>query len=78
MSPREAERRRRQRERDYDPDMARVMSLATFVERNKLSKATLWRLRKAGDGPQLVRLGERRLGVTYAAEREWQEARTGA
>jgi predicted DNA-binding transcriptional regulator AlpA len=76
LSPREAERRRRQR--DYNPDMARVMSLATFLERNNLSKATLWRLRKAGKGPQVVQIGERRLGVTFAAEHAWQEARTGA
>jgi predicted DNA-binding transcriptional regulator AlpA len=78
MTPQEAERRRRQRERDYDSDMARVMSLATFLERNNLSKPTLWRLRKAGLGPKTVRLGERRLGITYAAELEWQQSRAGA
>jgi hypothetical protein len=72
-------RRRHHGEREpYDPELHRVMLWATFLERNKLSKPQGWRLRRAGQGPRIVMLGARRMGVTYAAERAWQESRTGA
>jgi hypothetical protein len=62
----------------YDPELRKVMLWATFLERNKLSKPSGWRLRKQGLGPKIVMLGKRRMGVTFAAERDWQESRTGA
>jgi hypothetical protein len=61
----------------HDDDMRRVMSWTTFLERTSLSKATGNRLRKAGLGPRVVHRSERLLGVTYADEAIWQEARKG-
>jgi hypothetical protein len=82
MTGQEAERRRHQSERDraanHDPDMRRVMPWRVFLERNGLSKATGWRLRKSGKGPKVVQRSERLIGVTYADEAEWQARRTGA
>jgi hypothetical protein len=78
MSVREVGRRHQGERERYDPELHRVMLWATFLERNKLSKPQGWRLRKAGDGPKIVMLGKRRMGVTYGAERAWQESRTGA
>jgi hypothetical protein len=78
MSTREVRRRHQGAREPYDPELHRVMVWAVFLERNKLSKPQGWRLRKAGEGPQVVHLGKRRLGVTYASERAWQESRTGS
>jgi hypothetical protein len=73
MPVRESERRREGARDRYDPDLARVMTLAEFCRRNRISKITLWRLRRVGFGPRTVSLGVRRIGITYQAEREWQE-----
>jgi hypothetical protein len=35
-------------------------------------------MRRDGLGPKIVFLGKRRLGVTFGAEKRWQEARTGS
>ena len=69
MTPQEHERRRR---------LHRVMTWRTFLDRNGLGRSTARRLRKEGKGPKVVQLSPRRIGVTYAAELEWQAARTGA
>jgi hypothetical protein len=70
---RESERRRDGERDRYDPDLARVMTLREFCARNRISKITLWRLRKAGLGPKVVPLGVRRLGITYQSEKDWQQ-----
>jgi predicted DNA-binding transcriptional regulator AlpA len=49
------------------------MTLREFCARNGVSKITVWRLRQRGMGPKIVKLGLRRIGVTYEAERDWQE-----
>jgi hypothetical protein len=64
----------RARAREHDDRC--VMSWVQFVTRNNLSKATAHRLRKAGLGPKVVQLSTRRIGVTFLAEREWQDGRT--
>jgi hypothetical protein len=79
MTSLQEERRQRQREApptSYDADLRRVMTLATFLERNSLSAPTFRRMRLAGLGPRVVQLGLRRLGITYLAEREWQDSRS--
>jgi hypothetical protein len=73
MTIREVERRRQGEGERYDPDLRKVMLWPVFLQRNKLSKTQGWRLRKVGLGPKTVPLGVRRLGVTYGAEKEWQE-----
>jgi predicted DNA-binding transcriptional regulator AlpA len=56
----------------------RVMTLSEFCRRNRISKPTLWRMRRDGTGPATVRLGLRRIGIRYVDEKTWQESRTGA
>jgi len=77
MTFQEVERRARQRaasERQRD-DM-RVIRWKDWYESKGISKATAARLRKAGKGPKITQVGERALGVTVAADREWTEARS--
>jgi predicted DNA-binding transcriptional regulator AlpA len=56
----------------------RVMTLSEFCRRNRISKPTLWRMRRDGTGPATVRLGLRRVGIRFIDEKTWQESRTGA
>ena len=76
MSIQELERRRTQRAeslRALDDD--RVMSFREWCAINAFSPATGRRLVKSGQGPVLLRLSPRRIGITIAANRAWQVAR---
>jgi hypothetical protein len=53
----------------------RVLTLATWCKLNTFSLDTGKRLIKSGQGPRVLQLSSRRIGITVAANREWQQAR---
>ncbi len=76
----ERERRRQQRARDvaYKADADhRVMTFREWCALNSFSVATGRRILKGG-GPAVVRLSERRIGITVAGNRAWLASRTGS
>jgi hypothetical protein len=75
MSLREAEQQRRQNERDRALDDQRVMTLRQWCEVNGFSWHTGKRLIKAGKGPVITQISDRRIGITVANNRKWQAAR---
>ena len=56
-------------------DDRRVMSFKQWCELNGFSKDTGRRIIKGGQGPKVLQLSDRRIGITIAANREWQQAR---
>ena len=74
MTLREAEQHRRS-ERDRALDDQRVMTFAQWCEVNGFSLDTGRRLIKRGEGPKIVQLSPRRIGITVRANREWQNSR---
>jgi hypothetical protein len=74
ISPREDTSARVVSERDD----RRVMTFAEWIELNALSRDTARRLFKSGQGPRVLQLSSRRIGITVAANREWQLARERA
>jgi predicted site-specific integrase-resolvase len=73
MTLREAERPRSERDRALDD--ARVMTIPQWAEVNGFSIWTAQRLIKAGKGPKITQISDRRIGVTVANNRKWQAAR---
>jgi predicted DNA-binding transcriptional regulator AlpA len=59
-------------------DNQRVLSFKQWCALNGISVPTGRRLLDAGNGPEIIRLSPRRIGVTLAANAAWQEARTKA
>jgi hypothetical protein len=55
-----------------------VLSFLQWCALNGFSPATGRRLIAKDKGPAIIRLSERRIGVTIGANRQWQEARTRA
>jgi hypothetical protein len=78
MSLHEVVQNRSQTERERALDDQRVMTIAQWCEVNGFSIWTGKRLIKAGLGPKILQLSPRRIGVTIAANREWQQARERA
>jgi predicted DNA-binding transcriptional regulator AlpA len=82
MTLREFERRAAQRRRS-DPaadreiglGQFRILSFAQWCALNGISPATGRRLLKSGQGPTRIRLSDRRIGISVAANAAWQEAR---
>jgi hypothetical protein len=75
MSLRQAEQQRRQNERDRVLDNQRVMTKRQCAEVNGISIWTLERLIKAGKGPVITEISDRRVGVTIGNNRRWQQSR---
>jgi hypothetical protein len=72
MTLQEAERRRRQSERDRaNPDDHRIMSFRAWCELNGFSAATGRRLIERGEGPPIIQLSPRRIGIAIGANRAW-------
>jgi hypothetical protein len=78
MSVREAEQQPHRSERDRALDDQRVMTLRQWCEVNGFSWATGLRLIKAGKGPVITQISDRRIGVTVANNGKWQAARERA
>ena len=57
-------------------DDDRVLSFRQWCELNGFSRDTGLRLRKSGRGPVFTQLSDRRIGVTVANNRAWQEWRS--
>jgi hypothetical protein len=86
MSLRETERRHKQRQQS-DPihdreielnralDDQRVMTFPQWCEVNGLSWHTGKRLIKAGKGPVITQVSDRRIGITVGNNRAWQRSR---
>ena len=79
----ERERRRQQgeraqAERDRAIDDARVLTIPQFAEVCGFSVWTAQRLLKAGRGPKLTQISDRRIGVTLGNLRRWQATRERA
>jgi hypothetical protein len=55
-----------------------VLSFFEWAQLNKFSERTGRRILKSGNGPPVVQLSARRIGITIRANREWQEARARA
>jgi predicted DNA-binding transcriptional regulator AlpA len=53
----------------------RIMTIKEWCERSSFSTVTGWRLMKAGQGPKLTRISERRLGIREDHYREWLDSR---
>jgi predicted DNA-binding transcriptional regulator AlpA len=56
-------------------DELRVLSVKECAALNNLSWMTFKRMIARGDGPQIVQLSARRIGIRVIDARRWQEAR---
>jgi hypothetical protein len=74
MLVREAEQRPRS-ERDRALDDQRVMTIPQWCEVNGFSLDTGRRLIKAGKGPVITQVSDRRVGITVGNNRAWQQSR---
>jgi hypothetical protein len=77
MTLRETEQQRRN-ERDRALDDDRVMTIPQWCEVNGFSIWTGHRLLKAGRGPTVTQISDRRIGITVANNRKWQKSRERA
>jgi predicted DNA-binding transcriptional regulator AlpA len=76
ISPAEAERRRRQSAQDAARDHRdRVLTFRMWCAVNGFSLATGRRIVARGDGPRIIRLSPRRLGIRESDNAAWQAAR---
>lgn len=60
---------------NFDPTPATVVSLPEAAEALSISVATLRRTIARGDGPPVVRLSQRRVGIRSGDLRAWLDAR---
>jgi hypothetical protein len=65
-------------EHNSERDDRRVLSFSDWCKLNNISADTGKRLIKSGRGPRVLQLSDRRIGITVAANREWQQARERA
>jgi hypothetical protein len=65
------------RRRALDPalDDERLLSFTDWCRLNSLSEDTGRRLLRSGQGPRVIRLSKRRLGISIADNRAWRAAR---
>jgi hypothetical protein len=78
MSLHEVEQHHSRAERDRALDDQRVMTILQWAEVNGFSVWTGRRMIRAGKGPKILQLSPRRIGITVAANRAWQQARERA
>ena len=75
---RRAEQRRRSdpiHDRENELSQHRVLTFAQWCALNGISPATGRRILKAGRGPTVTELSDRRIGITVAANATWQASR---
>ena len=79
MTLQEAERRRRQSERDRQQHDARpgsrVRSVAQWCALNGFSVSTGRRIIASGNGPRILQLSPRRIGIRDSDNEAWQSSR---
>jgi predicted DNA-binding transcriptional regulator AlpA len=59
----------------YQPPQQYV-TIAEFCERFGISRAFYYKLREAGDGPDELRMGSRKVVITNDALAAWEKKRT--
>jgi hypothetical protein len=57
---------------------AQVLTFFEWCKLNRIGERTGRRILKGGDGPAVVQLSARRIGITVGANRAWQAARARA
>jgi hypothetical protein len=67
--------RRRRQSRVFIAPHERVLTFAEWARLNRISKKTARNLIAAGNGPEVIRVSQRRLGITMAANSAWQASR---
>jgi hypothetical protein len=82
VTVRERERRAQQRrqsnpirDRELELSQFRVLTFAEWCRLNGFSLATGHRILKAGTGPVIIQLSDRRIGITVGANADWQASR---
>jgi hypothetical protein len=76
---RRAEQRRRSDpayDREIELNQFRVLSFAQWCALNGISAATGRRILKSGKGPLVIRLSDRRIGISVGANATWQAVRS--
>lgn len=58
-----------------DLESDRVLTLAQWYTLNGFSRATAQRLIARGEGPRLIKLSSRRIGIRLSDHRAWQASR---
>jgi predicted DNA-binding transcriptional regulator AlpA len=56
----------------------RVLTLRQWADLNSLGYRTACRLLASGEGPKVIQLTERRIGIREADNEKWQQARLQA
>jgi len=64
------------RDREAELYQFRVLTFGEWCALNRISPATGRRLLKSGKGPQVIRLSDRRIGISVGANSAWQAARS--
>jgi hypothetical protein len=72
LIPRQDDQRRARAVAERDD--RRVMTFGEWCELNAISRETGKRIIKSGRGPTVLQLSPRRIGITIAANRSWQQA----
>ena len=76
ISQAEAEHRRRQSAQQAARDHRdRVLTFRMWCAVNEFSLATGWRIMKRGEGPRVLQLSPRRIGIRESDNAAWQAAR---
>ena len=75
---REHEIRQEARTQALDRDNDHSVLALQWCGLNGFSPATGRRIIKAGKGPPIIHLSERRIGITIGANHKWQSSRTAA
>jgi len=65
-------------DRNQPPEDDKVLSFRLWCQLNNFSASTGHRLRKTGQGPNFIRVSERRFGVTVGENRRWRNSRATA
>jgi len=76
MSSQRSKRRRPARAISHLPDSDKVLTFPEWCLANSFSERTGHRILASGDGPEVVQLSPKRIGVTVGANRAWQISRT--
>jgi predicted DNA-binding transcriptional regulator AlpA len=63
------------RQRGLARHLDRIWTFEEFAKQNSISTATLERVIRRGEGPKVVKLSPRRLGIRESDGAAWQAAR---
>jgi len=75
ISPPEAQRQAQQSRREREHHRDRVLTFRQWCGLNGFSKATGLRILRRGDGPPVLQLSARRIGIRESDNAAWQASR---